>query len=54
MRLGLGTVLHRQGRTVEAIEKLEQAVGIDPGLAAQREQILASWRAFDRAPAAGR
>jgi tetratricopeptide (TPR) repeat protein len=54
MRLGLGMVLHRQGRTVEASEQLEQAVGNDPALAAQREQILASWRAFDTAPAAGR
>lgn len=54
MRLGLGLVLHRQGRTAEALSQLEQAQRVDPGLAAQGEQILAGWRASDAAPAADR
>lgn len=54
MRLGLGMVLHRQGKTVGAMAQLEEAVRISPDLAAEREQILETWRAFDTAPAAGR
>jgi tetratricopeptide (TPR) repeat protein len=53
-RLGLGMVLHRLGRAAEAMAQLEEAVRIKPDLAAEREQILETWRAFDTAPAANR
>jgi tetratricopeptide (TPR) repeat protein len=51
MRLGLGMVLSRQGRTTEARELLERTIQDVPELAAQREQILKSWEGFTPGPA---